>query len=57
MVLMGCNLIRRLMVQAAARPGRPLHRLSFAGAVDRLKALPPYLCSTTGPRAPRRWMT
>ena len=41
--LMAYNLIRALMWQAAARHGRALHRLSFAGAVDRLNALAPYL--------------
>jgi len=51
------------MWQAAARHGRPLHRLSFAGTVDRLKALAPYLWLYEGtPRAQElynlllRWM-
>jgi hypothetical protein len=41
--LLAYNLIRGLMVQAAARHGGPLHRLSFAGTVGRLNALAPYL--------------
>jgi hypothetical protein len=52
MHLMAYNLIRCLMWQAAARHGRPLHRLSFAGTVDRLNALAPYLWLYDGtPRA------
>jgi hypothetical protein len=52
MHLLAYNLIRGLMVQAAARHGCPLHRLSFAGAVDRLNALAPYLWLYEGtPRA------
>jgi hypothetical protein len=43
MHLLAYNLIRMLMWQAAARQGRDLHRLSFAGTVDRLNALLPYL--------------
>jgi hypothetical protein len=43
MHLLAYNLIRCLMWQAAAEHGRPLHRLSFAGTVDRLNALKPYL--------------
>jgi hypothetical protein len=43
MHLMAYNLIRALMWQAAARHGAALHRLSFAGAVDRLDAVMPYL--------------
>jgi hypothetical protein len=31
------------MWQAAQKHGRPLHRLSFAGTVQRLNALAPYL--------------
>jgi hypothetical protein len=31
------------MWQAAAQQGRPLHRLSLAGTIDRLNALDPYL--------------
>ena len=52
MHLLAYNLIRCLMWQAAARHGRPLHRLSFAGTVDRLNALAPYLWLYDGtPRA------
>jgi hypothetical protein len=52
MHLMAYNLIRCLMWQAAARHGRPLRALSFAGAVDRLNALAPYLWLYDGtPRA------
>lgn len=44
MHLVAYNLIRRLMWQAAREHGRPLHRLSFAGTVSRLKAAMPYVC-------------
>jgi hypothetical protein len=37
------NLIRAVMWQAAQEHGRPLHRLSFAGTVQRLHAITPYL--------------
>jgi IS4 transposase len=43
MHLLAYNLIRCLMWQAASKHSRPLHRLSFAGAVDRLNTLEPYL--------------
>jgi len=43
MHLLAYNLIRCLMWQAASKHGRPLHRLSFAGTVDRLNAMIPYL--------------
>jgi hypothetical protein len=43
MHLLAYNLIRALMWQAAAKHGRNLHRLSFAGTVDRLNAMMPYL--------------
>jgi hypothetical protein len=43
MHLLAYNLIRALMWQAAQKHGRPLHRLSFAGTVEHLKALAPYL--------------
>jgi Transposase DDE domain len=43
MHLLAYNLIRTLMWQAAQKHGRPLHRLSFAGAVQHLNALAPYL--------------
>jgi hypothetical protein len=52
MHLVAYNLIRCLMWQAAARHGRPLHRLSFTGTMDRLNALTPYLWLYEGtPRA------
>ena len=37
------NLIRALMWQAAQEHARPLHRLSFAGTVQRLQAVAPCL--------------
>jgi hypothetical protein len=37
------NLIRALMWQAAAEHGRPLHRLSFAGTMQRFDVVAPYL--------------
>lgn len=43
MHLLAYNLVRALMWQAAERHGRGLHRLSFAGAVDRMNAFGPYL--------------
>lgn len=43
MHLLAYNLLRALMWQAATRHGRDLHRLSFAGTVDRLNAMIPYL--------------
>ena len=43
MHLLAYNLIRALMWQAAQKHGRPLHRLSFAGTVEHLNALAPYL--------------
>ena len=43
MHLLAYNLIRSLMWQAAAKHGRPLHRLSFAGTIDRLNVIEPYL--------------
>lgn len=54
MHLMAYNLVRCLMAQAAARHGRPLHRLSLAGTVDRLKALAPYLWLYDGTALARR---
>jgi hypothetical protein len=42
MHLLGYNLIRCLMSQAAWRYKRNLHELSFAGTVDRLNATAPY---------------
>ena len=43
MHLMAYNLIRALMWQAAAPRGAALHRMSFAGTVDRLNTMAPYL--------------
>jgi hypothetical protein len=43
MHLLAYNLIRALMWQAAEKHGRSLHRLSFAGTVEHLNALAPYL--------------
>jgi hypothetical protein len=43
MHLLAYNLIRVLMWQAAEKHGRSLHRLSFAGTVQHLNALAPYL--------------
>jgi hypothetical protein len=48
--LLAYNLIRSLMWQAASRHGKPLHRLSFAGTLDRLNALSPYLWLLEGTR-------
>jgi len=42
------NLIRALMWQAAQRHGRPLHRLSFAGTMERFHVVAPYLCLFRG---------
>jgi len=41
-------------VAGGVRHGRPLHRLSFAGTVDRLKALAPYLMLLDGTARGRR---
>jgi hypothetical protein len=43
MHLLAYNLLRALMWQAAVQHGKDLHRLSFAGTVDRLNAFGPYL--------------
>lgn len=43
MHLLAYNLIRQLMVLAASEHGRDLHRLSFAGSVQHIDALLPYL--------------
>ena len=43
MHLLAYNLIRSLLWQASVAQGRPLHRLSFAGAVRRLEVMGPYL--------------
>jgi hypothetical protein len=48
MHLLAYNLIRCLMWQAAAKHGKDLHRLSFAGTVDRLNALAPYMWLLAG---------
>lgn len=43
MHMMAYNLIRALMWQAAETHHRPLHRLSFAGTIQRFEAMVPYL--------------
>jgi hypothetical protein len=43
MHLMAYNLIRALMWQASVEHNRPLHRLSFAGTVQRFDVAAPYL--------------
>ena len=43
MHLLAYNLIRALMAEAASTHATDLHRLSFAGTVDRLNAVAPYL--------------
>jgi len=42
------NLIRAVMWQAAQEHGRPLHRLSFAGTMERFHIMAPYLCLFRG---------
>ena len=42
------NLIRALMWQAAAEHDQPLHRLSFAGTLQRFEAVAPYLWLLAG---------
>jgi hypothetical protein len=42
------NLIRALMWQAAQTHHQPLHRLSFAGTLQRFHAVAPYLCLFAG---------
>ncbi len=42
------NLMRALMWQAAQTQGQPLHRLSFAGTLQRFQAVAPYLCLFAG---------
>ena len=54
MHLLAYNLIRYLMWRAARTHGRNLHRLSFAGTVDRLNALAPYLWLYQGTCQARR---
>lgn len=48
--LLAYNLIRALMWQATEKHGQALHRLSFAGTVQRLDALAPYLWLYAGSR-------
>ena len=48
MHLLVYNLIRALMWQAAREHNQPLHRLSFAGAIQRLNAVAPYLWLLAG---------
>ena len=50
MHLLVYNLVRVLMWQAATKHGRSLHRLSFAGTVEHLNALAPYLWVYAGTR-------
>ncbi len=42
------DLIRALMWQAAQEHRRPLHRLSFAGTMQRFQVIAPYLCLFRG---------
>jgi hypothetical protein len=42
------DLIRALMWQAAQEHSRPLHRLSFAGTMQRFQVIAPYLCLFAG---------
>jgi hypothetical protein len=42
------DLIRALRWQAAQEHGRPLHRLSFAGTMQRFQVIAPYLCLFRG---------
>ena len=42
------DLIRALMWQAAQEHDRPLHRLSFAGTMQRFQVVAPYLCLFAG---------
>jgi hypothetical protein len=42
------DLIRALMWHAAQEHGRPLHRLSFAGTMQRFQPIAPYLCLFRG---------
>jgi hypothetical protein len=53
MHLLAYNLIRALMWQAAQAHGRPLHRLSFAGTVEHLNDMLPYLWLYAGTRRAR----
>lgn len=42
------DLIRALLWQAAQEHARPLHRLSFAGTMQRFQVMAPYLCLFAG---------
>ncbi len=54
MHLLAYNLIRQLMVSAAVAHGRNLHRLSFAGTIQHVDAVLPYLQLYVGtPRGDR----
>ena len=48
MHLLAYNLIRALLWQASVAHGRGLHRLSFAGTLQRFHAVAPYLCLFAG---------
>jgi len=48
MHIVAYNLIRVLMWQAAQEHHRPLHRLSFAGTMQRFEVMAPYLCLFCG---------
>jgi hypothetical protein len=48
MHMVAYNLIRALMWQAAQEHHRPLHRLSFAGTMQRFNVVAPYLCLFCG---------
>lgn len=48
MHMVAYNLIRALMWQAAQEHHRPLHRLSFAGTMQRFEVMAPYLCLFCG---------
>jgi hypothetical protein len=50
MHLLAYNLIRALLWQASVAHGRELHRLSFAGTVQRLDVMAPYLWLFAGTR-------
>jgi len=54
MHLLAYNLIRCLMWQGAESHGRDLHRLSFAGSVDQINAMTPYLWLYEGTDKARR---
>lgn len=48
MHMLAYNMVRALMWQAANQHGRPLHRMSLAGTVDRINAFTPYLLLLEG---------